>query len=470
MKISIENIGQIEKADIKLDGITIIAGENNTGKSTVGKSLFAILRGMNNWDTSYLRICATKLHDKMKDLSVRLEEFCLENTTATRRRTNRANALVLELCKNEEFIVNVEDYQVTGEKTVLSNNLEEFCEQYIGLYQKNKIDEVRINNSDFFRNWIDDVLEELKEVDLEETHLQGNIIRESFGTIFRNQYLKYGSNNAKIIFDDGEIESCIELSKTVCTLTKPIRPKSGVYFIESPKLFDEIGSYLLWGSEQSMLKELMIPNSFSSSNTRIRMMSVYRHGQQYSIESDRQDLPENVDEVLEMLRETMNGQADYYAKEGIKFKDKAYDTTFYSQNVSTGLKSVALLEYAVRIGAIQKNDILILDEPEINLHPEWQLVYARALVCLQKMYNLTLLVTTHSPYFLRAVECFCDLNDVMDKLNVYSVKKDSAQKHTIDDVMTSEYGMSELYEILSAPFDRLEEEIEEKYGLNGEDE
>lgn len=469
MKINIENIGQIERADIKLDGITIIAGENNTGKSTVGKSLFAVLRGMNSWDTDYLEICASRLHEKIKDLSVRLEEFCLENTAAARRRTNRANALVLELCKKEEFIVSVEDYQVTGEKAALCKELENFCTQYVGLYQKDKIKEVMGSHKGFFKNWLGNVLEELKEVDLEETHLQGKIIRESFGSIFRNQYLRYGSDAAKIIFDDGETESSIELSKAACTLTKPIRPKSGVYFIESPKLFDEIGTYFIWGNECSMLRELMIPNSFSNMNFRMRMRNAYQHGQAYPVEGGRQDLPDNVNEVLEMLRETMNGQADYYAKEGIKFKDKSYDTAFYLQNVSTGLKSVALLEYAIRIGALQKNDILILDEPEINLHPEWQMVYARALVCLRKMYNLTLLITTHSPYFLRAVECFCDLNGVMDILNVYSVRRDSKQKHVIDDVMASEYGMSELYEILSAPFDRLEEEIEKKYASNGKD-
>lgn len=38
MKITIENIMKIEHSDILLDGITVIAGENNTGKSTVGKS------------------------------------------------------------------------------------------------------------------------------------------------------------------------------------------------------------------------------------------------------------------------------------------------------------------------------------------------------------------------------------------------------------------------------------------------
>ena len=52
MRIEIKNVGQIEKAVIDLEGITVIAGENNTGKSTIGKTVFALLRGMNQWKRS----------------------------------------------------------------------------------------------------------------------------------------------------------------------------------------------------------------------------------------------------------------------------------------------------------------------------------------------------------------------------------------------------------------------------------
>lgn len=44
MRIQLENIGKIHQTQIDLNGITAIAGENNTGKSTVGKALFCILR------------------------------------------------------------------------------------------------------------------------------------------------------------------------------------------------------------------------------------------------------------------------------------------------------------------------------------------------------------------------------------------------------------------------------------------
>ena len=42
MKLVIKNFAKIKAADIALNGITVIAGENNSGKSTVGKLLGAV--------------------------------------------------------------------------------------------------------------------------------------------------------------------------------------------------------------------------------------------------------------------------------------------------------------------------------------------------------------------------------------------------------------------------------------------
>ena len=46
MKIALHNIGKIHDAALELNGITAIAGENNTGKSTVGKTLFTIFNSL----------------------------------------------------------------------------------------------------------------------------------------------------------------------------------------------------------------------------------------------------------------------------------------------------------------------------------------------------------------------------------------------------------------------------------------
>ncbi|GAQ48893.1 hypothetical protein FPK15_contig00020-0028 [Flavobacterium psychrophilum] len=47
MKLKLQNIGIIEEADINIDGITLIAGQNDSGKSTVGKVLYALIRSVN---------------------------------------------------------------------------------------------------------------------------------------------------------------------------------------------------------------------------------------------------------------------------------------------------------------------------------------------------------------------------------------------------------------------------------------
>ena len=50
MRLNIKNFAKIKEADIIIDGITVIAGENNTGKSTVGKVLFSLFNSLQDID------------------------------------------------------------------------------------------------------------------------------------------------------------------------------------------------------------------------------------------------------------------------------------------------------------------------------------------------------------------------------------------------------------------------------------
>ena len=182
-------------------------------------------------------------------------------------------------------------------------------------------------------------------------------------------------------------------------------------------------------------------------------------------ESDEIISYDEISGLLNRLENVMGGRAEYLQKRGLEFKNDYLKEPIRAVNVSTGLKSLALLEYALRIGAIQKGDILILDEPEINLHPEWQVEYAKALVELQKIFDLKFIITSHSPYFMRAIEVFMDKEETMDCLNVYQVSKDEKTgEREVENVMYSEFGMTELYEQLSAPLEKIEELLNEKYG------
>ena len=70
-------------------------------------------------------------------------------------------------------------------------------------------------------------------------------------------------------------------------------------------------------------------------------------------------------------------------------------------------------------GILKEKDVLILDEPEIHLHPEWQLVYAEMIVLLQKKFDLSIVVTTHSRDFLEAIELYAKKYELFPKCRFY---------------------------------------------------
>ena len=49
MNLFLRNIGIIKEADIELNGLSVIAGYNDTGKSTIGKTIFSIIKSVNRY-------------------------------------------------------------------------------------------------------------------------------------------------------------------------------------------------------------------------------------------------------------------------------------------------------------------------------------------------------------------------------------------------------------------------------------
>ena len=55
MELKIQNVNIIKSADIKLNGLTVIVGENDSGKSTVGRVLFSVIKSLVNTKASNVR-------------------------------------------------------------------------------------------------------------------------------------------------------------------------------------------------------------------------------------------------------------------------------------------------------------------------------------------------------------------------------------------------------------------------------
>ena len=125
--------------------------------------------------------------------------------------------------------------------------------------------------------------------------------------------------------------------------------------------------------------------------------------------------------------------------------------------MSAGLKSFTILKRLVENGNLEEKGIIILDEPEIHLHPEWQVLFAELIVLLQKEFEMHILLTTHSPYFLKAIQVFSRKYEIFDKCKYYIGEIDGEESTIID---TTD-NLENIFYKLTIPFENLmnEEEV-----------
>lgn len=94
---------------------------------------------------------------------------------------------------------------------------------------------------------------------------------------------------------------------------------------------------------------------------------------------------------------------------------------------ATGIKSFAILNFLYTRGLLNNRTLLIVDEPEAHLHPQWILEYAKVLVKLNRQLGVRLLLTTHSPDMLNAIRRVANVEEVPD-LRFYLAKNDDLVK------------------------------------------
>ena len=48
MRLKVKNVNKISQADVYLNGLTVVVGPNNSGKSTIGRTLFTTIKAIAN--------------------------------------------------------------------------------------------------------------------------------------------------------------------------------------------------------------------------------------------------------------------------------------------------------------------------------------------------------------------------------------------------------------------------------------
>lgn len=150
-----------------------------------------------------------------------------------------------------------------------------------------------------------------------------------------------------------------------------------------------------------------------------------------------------------------NARFEYQEKGKIKGLDV--------KNLSSGLKTFIIIKTLLETGALRENGVLILDEPEIHLHPKWQLLFAEIIVLLHKEFGMHVLINTHSPYFIEAIEVYSKKYGISN-CKYYLAENVSEYVSEIRDVSDE---TELIYKKLAEPF-KILENIESEYLETGE--
>lgn len=422
MELKLLNVAKIQNASLKMDGITVIAGNNNTGKSTIGKVVFSLFNSLVNIEEKVVRqkenLIFQFLRRKIEQDAFPSEEegFYMKISPPQLRHYARQ----LNAVESEE-----------GYRELLYNFMR-------FLSDKNKQEDT-----------INDMVEEVEKIkSLPIERLSKSAVSAYFNQIFYSEInSKYRADKEAVI--DATITGKklkIEfLNNTCVNLEQQVNILNEAVYLDNPFVLNCLnnGTYSRNEIEQATIKKLC------------KKTDAVEDVVQYSFIVDKmQEVLNKINEVASGSILTDEAQMYFYKEAGI---DK-----ININNLSAGLKSFIVIKTLLEKGALKEKDILVLDEPEIHLHPAWQLVYAEVIVLLQKTFELTIVLTTHSAHFLDALNYYAQKHGVANKCNYY-LSSVAEYGCVLQDVTND---LSQIYTQLVDPsilLDKLKYKMEEEY-------
>ncbi|WP_315522001.1 AAA family ATPase [Leptotrichia wadei] len=411
MKLSIRNVGKLKEADVEINGITVITGENDTGKSTVGKVLWSVFNGFYEIDEKVYKekvselekIIVKKFIDEIinvyKNLSTDYNSFFeIINSTVKK--------IAIELLKNNK------NYSEDEIKIIVNNYIKDLKIENISKFVQEINETLKISDKEIKKGIISRVMNK-------EFHNQIN-------AVFSKEKMNIGEISLKI--KDNEIDLKIENNEISDVQNYFLINKETMY-IDNPFILDS------YDFEDENHQTHLATNVFSENeNSVISEIKVKK----------------KLNNIYQKLNSVLSGEI--LENKNSKFVYRKNGEDIDLKNLSTGLKTFAIIKMLLQNGTLEENGTIILDEPEIHLHPEWQLKFAELIVLLQKEFGMHILLTTHSPYFLNAIEVFSERHKIDDKCKYY-VAENEGNSSIIKDVTGN---TREIYRKLARPIQDLE--------------
>lgn len=403
MQLKLKNIGKIKDAIINIDGLTIIAGENNTGKSTISKALFAIFNGL-----------------------FQLEENIVEA---------KVSNIISTIFRLSDLMRFMSDSSLTEmiKKSITNENIEESIDEIllllseIGKDRPILIDQENIKNS-------------LKEsLSISDETIRNQLINNQFNIEFDNQINRFLTSEkgsielsikgkiSKISFEDNKLFA-IENDRNI---------NNQAIYIDDPFILD--------------LSSQTYPYRRRIQDHRTILLDLLRTKNLDTLEQIKVD--KKLETIFNKLNSITSGELVKGRFNTLEYKEKADHENIKMRNTSSGLKTFLIIKTLLQNSVLGQNGVLILDEPEIHLHPEWQTLLAEIIVLIQKEFNLHILLTTHSPYFLYGIEVFSAQYAINQRCHYYLSEVVDNDVEFID----VSHNIELIYQKLSKPFQKLED-------------
>lgn len=418
MKLYLKNIGKIAEAQVEIKGITVIGGENNTGKSTVGKSLFSMFNSFYAIQKqireerllsieNVLRLIYRNFYfydsEQIKDI----DDFSKEILSKADEYKKEPELLKKETLSMFSFI---SDPELFLERT----NLDDVVERIIVI--------LNISDEDIFNSVVN------KKINAEFNGQLLNIYSESEGIIslcVRDQELR-----VKVV------EDSISVSGSDYSL------HTEAIYIDDPFVLDDVDfrrirRRIIYADHRDQLINKLLPGRNNASVV------------------DEIVVENRFKKIYDKLISVCAGNIVQQKNGRLAYQMKNSDRSLSVKNLSTGLKTFVILKTLLTNGTIESNGTIILDEPEIHLHPEWQLLFAETIVLLNKQFGVNILLNTHSPYFLRAIQVYSAKYEMSDVCRYYMSEIDEIGKIYITDVTDN---VDKIFAKLSKPLQKLEDE------------
>lgn len=392
MKLNVKDFGIIESASININGLTVICGENDTGKSTIGKLLFAIVKASQKYEDDLGENIIDKVSSNLSKIMGLISPFRADehvlNIYEYFRRINRNMVIHRELLTNDDINM---FHQIVNESSI----------------------DIEIKMDVF--SYLDDISKIINER-LDETELKRNALNKALFSEFK----KIRNNCSVTLYDDiGQIimNFNIENSKIQNLNFEEKMNIEDITYIESPfiiqfrKMFMNAMTLIDEKSTRSWIRETVS----------LHLKDLARKLNNYDPQRRNLIRDDNIKYISNEISEIING--DFYFDE--KQDDFILDrngTKFPSMTIASGIKSLGLLNSLIKGNIINKNSLLILDEPETNLHPKWQNDYAKIL-CNLVDNNIKIITVTHSPYMISALEHYS--KEIKNKNFYWANKKEN---------------------------------------------